>query len=153
MTRLRRHAFTLLFGVVFAAGWVVLQAGASAPAQPAPPSADARQLFVTGCSSCHGIDGDGTGQGPSLRDSGAASAYYYLSTGRMPLADDQAQPRRKRPVYSPAEIDLLVGYIASLGRAHPSQRFIPRRETWPKAASSTAPTAAPATRLPASAAP
>lgn len=108
-----------------AAGWWV-QSDRPAPARDArqPPPVrqagqagpdDGRRLFVTGCSSCHGIDGAGSRQGPSLQASGAAGAYYYLSTGRMPLADNESQPRRNKVVYSSAEIDLLVDYVASLG--------------------------------------
>lgn len=90
-------------------------------AQPATLSqtrGDGRQLYVTGCSSCHGLDGRGTPRGPSLESSGEASAYYYLSTGRMPLADE-TQPRRKPAAYSRQEIDLLVDYVASLGNGPP----------------------------------
>ncbi|MBW3615627.1 MAG: c-type cytochrome [Actinobacteria bacterium] len=90
----------------------------AAPASLSQVRGDGRQLYVTGCSSCHGLDGTGTDRGPSLERSGAASAYYYLSTGRMPLADE-AQPRRKPPAYSRAEIDLLVDYVASLGTGPP----------------------------------
>jgi ubiquinol-cytochrome c reductase cytochrome c subunit len=78
-------------------------------------------LFTTGCSSCHGAEGDGvtnpdgTVRGPSLRTSGSAAAYYYLSTGRMPLDDPSEQPRRKPPAYSPEDIDALVAYVDSLG--------------------------------------
>ena len=74
-----------------------------------------RDLFVTGCSSCHGLDGRGTSRGPDLRDAGAASADFYLSTGRMPLADPDDQPERKPPAYSREEIARLVAYVASLG--------------------------------------
>lgn len=74
-----------------------------------------RELFVTGCSSCHGPEGRGTNQAPPLLNSGAASAYYYLSTGRMPAANSREQPQRKEPAYSPEQIRLLVDYVASLG--------------------------------------
>lgn len=78
------------------------------------------QLYLTGCSSCHGVDGggvtvDGELRGPSLEDAGEASAYYYLSTGRMPLGNPEDQPQRKDPAYSPSEIDALVAFVASLG--------------------------------------
>ncbi len=79
---------------------------------------EGRQLFVTGCSSCHGLDGRGTDRGPTLERSGAAAAYYYLSTGRMPLADD-SQPTRKEPTYTPEEIELLTEYVASIGEGPP----------------------------------
>jgi len=85
---------------------------------PAPTPADVsggRRLFQVGCSSCHGIEGRGTAQGPSLEHAGAASADFYLSTGRMPLDDPTAQALRKRPAYDRAKIGLLVAYVASLG--------------------------------------
>ena len=74
-----------------------------------------RELFLTGCSSCHGVEGGGSDRGPSLVRSGEAAAYYYLSTGRMPLANTEEQPRRKDPAYDDREIDALVAYVASLG--------------------------------------
>ena len=95
--------------------------GASARAEDPPAAAQAesgRQLYITGCSSCHGIDGKGTNRGPTLERSGAASAYYYLSTGRMPLASDD-QPKRKDPAYTPEQIDLLTEYVATLGEGPP----------------------------------
>ena len=123
---MRRPRRALAFvAVLAAAGWA-LPPGRSAPARehpaPAPvPAAqegrvpDGPELYLTGCSSCHGPAGEGTKQGPSLRRSGAAGAYYYLATGRMPLAAADAQPRRKRPAYSPEEIDRLVEHVASFG--------------------------------------
>lgn len=78
-------------------------------------------LYEIGCSSCHGLDGaglstpDGSLRGPSLLASGEASAYYYLTTGRMPLANSEEIPERKDPAYSADEIDALVAYVGSLG--------------------------------------
>jgi len=79
------------------------------------------ELYATGCSSCHGPDGegveveDGGAGGPSIVDAGEAGAYFFLSTGRMPLANSEEQPTRKDPAYAPDEIDALVAYVASLG--------------------------------------
>jgi ubiquinol-cytochrome c reductase cytochrome c subunit len=79
------------------------------------------ELYTTGCSTCHGPDGrgerapDGSVRGPSLASAGEATAYYYLSTGRMPLGNSEEQPERKPPAYDPDEIDALVAYVASLG--------------------------------------
>jgi len=80
-----------------------------------------RELFLTGCSSCHGSNGqgvtgeDGSVRGPSVVDSGSAGAYFQLSTGRMPAATTQGQAERKPVVYSDADIASLVAYVASLG--------------------------------------
>jgi ubiquinol-cytochrome c reductase cytochrome c subunit len=75
-----------------------------------------RTLFVEGCSSCHGLDARGVEEvAPSLEGVGAGAADFYLTTGRMPLADPGVPPERTEPEYSPAEIDDLVAYIGSLG--------------------------------------
>jgi ubiquinol-cytochrome c reductase cytochrome c subunit len=105
-----------------------LVVAASPRAQPGPDEqaiARGRELFATGCASCHGTDGrgvegaKGSAHGPSLLGSGAAGAYYYVSTGRMPLADTDDQPVRKEPAYRPEQIDDLVAYVASLGNGPP----------------------------------
>jgi ubiquinol-cytochrome c reductase cytochrome c subunit len=104
---------------------------AGAPAEPASAQQDGggdddllaqgQELYLQGCSSCHGVDGrgveitDGDAGGPSLQEAGEAGAYYYLSTGRMPLDNSTEQPQPKDPAYSPDEIDALVAYVASLG--------------------------------------
>lgn len=79
-----------------------------------------RALFRTGCVSCHGAEGVGTPTGPPLYDAGAASAHFYLTTGRMPhTGGPEDQAVRKAPAYSPEEIEGLVAYVASLGDGPP----------------------------------
>ncbi len=88
------------------------------PTAPAPTRDEieaGRSRFEVACTTCHGAEGQGTGQGPSLVGVGAASADFYLSTGRMPLDRPRAQAERKRPAYSESEIALLTAYVASLG--------------------------------------
>jgi ubiquinol-cytochrome c reductase cytochrome c subunit len=98
--------------------------GAAGPQQGEPGDAllaEGRELYETGCSSCHGPNGegvdapDGSLRGPPLVNAGEAAAYYYLSTGRMPLANSEEQPTRKQPVYDDDEIDALVAYVGSVG--------------------------------------
>lgn len=97
---------------------------ASARKLPSPPPElveRGRQLFVTGCSGCHGIDGRGLRapggalRGPSLEHSGEAAAYYYLHTGRMPLANPEDIPQRHEPTYDIVDMRALVAYVGSLG--------------------------------------
>jgi ubiquinol-cytochrome c reductase cytochrome c subunit len=123
----------LVLASAIAAGTLLaLAAQGRAHAQATPGSgaeavqvALGRQLYVTGCSSCHGIEPTGTLNGPSLIDAGAASASFYLSTGRMPLNDPRQQPVRHRPAYSDAQIQQLVAYIASLGNGPPIPTVLP----------------------------
>jgi ubiquinol-cytochrome c reductase cytochrome c subunit len=88
----------------------------SASAQDTALVTAGRQLFLTGCVSCHGANGEGTDLGPTLIGVGAASADFQLSTGRMPAANGtDRQATRKPPAYSTDDIAALVAYVASLG--------------------------------------
>ena len=89
---------------------------------PLAQVAAGKALFETSCISCHGVGGVGTQQGPTLIGVGAASADFYLSTGRMPLSAPNIRARRKRPAFNSAQIDQLVAYVASLG---PNGQSIP----------------------------
>jgi ubiquinol-cytochrome c reductase cytochrome c subunit len=75
-----------------------------------------RELYLTGCQSCHGVDAHGiSGTAPSLHGVGAASADFYLSTGRMPLDDPKSEPDRTEPAYDRKSLDDLIAYVGSLG--------------------------------------
>lgn len=73
------------------------------------------QLFEESCATCHGPSGEGTEFGPSLEEVGAASVDFQLRTGRMPLAEPEAQATRKDSPFTEEQIDGLVDYVASLG--------------------------------------
>jgi ubiquinol-cytochrome c reductase cytochrome c subunit len=111
---LARPLLALLLALPVGAGVGLVEArGADAPNALV---SSGRQLYVTGCSSCHGLSAEGiAGSGPSLRGVGAQAADFYLSTGRMPLYSPRDVPVRKPPAYSGARIAALTAYIASLG--------------------------------------
>ncbi len=46
---------------------------------------------------------------------GAASADFYLRTGRMPLAQPGHEPQRSQAAYSDGRIEAIDAYIGSLG--------------------------------------
>jgi ubiquinol-cytochrome c reductase cytochrome c subunit len=109
---------------------VVLFLVADATAAQDPPRdlvAEGEELYDRSCVGCHGIDGAGTEQGPPLLASGAASADFMLTTGRMPLSRTGIQPPRKEPAFDPDEIDALVAYVASLGTGPPIPDVDPGR--------------------------
>lgn len=74
-----------------------------------------RQLYLEGCSSCHGLEAQGSATGPTLVGVGAAAANFQVSTGRMPLADPGAQAPSKQNIYSDEDVAALAAYVASLG--------------------------------------
>nr|WP_231747972.1 c-type cytochrome [Auraticoccus cholistanensis] len=76
---------------------------------------EGRALFQVGCSSCHGLNGEGTSEGPTLVGVGAASVDWQVETGRMPMAQQAEQAPKRPPVYNREEIDAMAAYVASLG--------------------------------------
>ncbi len=78
-----------------------------------------KALFAVGCSSCHGLNGEGQTtadiQGPPLAGVGAASVEFQVATGRMPLARPDIQAPVKANRYNPEEIAALAAYVDTLG--------------------------------------
>jgi quinol---cytochrome-c reductase cytochrome c subunit len=94
-----------------------------------PQDARGFELYAQHCSSCHGIDASGTGDGPSLLGVGPAAVDFMLSTGRMPLANPGDQAVRQEPALSDEEIAAIVGYVSSLaqGEGEPIPTVEPSR--------------------------
>ena len=74
-----------------------------------------RELYLQGCSTCHGLGLQGGAGGPSLIGVGASSVVFQVESGRMPLYAGTIQAPRKDPKYTAAEIDQLAAYIQSKG--------------------------------------
>ncbi|HWO63464.1 MAG TPA: cytochrome c [Umezawaea sp.] len=121
-TKLRRRISGLL-----ALGFALLSAGFLFTAlAPNPQTAQAQddpalvrqgeQLYNNTCLSCHGTALDGVkDRGPSLIGAGEAAVYFQVSTGRMPMARQEAQAQRKPVKFTPEEIDALGAFIQSKG--------------------------------------
>ncbi len=75
---------------------------------------EGKQIFLKGCSTCHGLNLEGSAIAPALMGVGAASVDFQVGTGRMPVADMSAQIARKEPVYNEEEVAALAAYVASL---------------------------------------
>ncbi|MDA3018331.1 MAG: cytochrome c, partial [Actinomycetota bacterium] len=69
--------------------------------------AEGKEIFLRGCSSCHGLNAEGSSISPSLIGVGAASVDFQVATGRMPMADMSQQAMRKAPVYNDEEVAAL----------------------------------------------
>lgn len=76
---------------------------------------DGRNLYLQGCSTCHGLNNQGGAGGPSLIGVGSAAVVYQVESGRMPLAAAAAQAQRKKVRYTIGQIDQLGAYIQSVG--------------------------------------
>ena len=62
---------------------LILPAVLAAVLGSAPPGA---RIYAQNCASCHGMQQQGSADGPSLHHVGLAEVDFYLSTGRMPAA-------------------------------------------------------------------
>jgi ubiquinol-cytochrome c reductase cytochrome c subunit len=118
--RSRRRRIANVGIVVIALGLIgLLYAGfapsRSAAANPDPAIAQGRALFLQGCASCHGLNGEGGATAPSLIGVGAAAADFQVATGRMPLKNHTSQAVRKRAQYNDEQIEQIAAYVGSLG--------------------------------------
>ncbi len=112
-----------ILGAVYAA---LAPTGQADDATPTAAVTQGRALYLTGCSSCHGLQAQGTSVAPSLIGVGAAAVDFQVGTGRMPLMQQGVQADRKRPKYTQPQIDQLAAYVASLapGPAVPSSDLL-----------------------------
>ena len=91
-------------------------ASAAIPGTVSPQTiAQGKELFVNSCSSCHGVDAQGTAQAPSLIGVGAAAVDFQVSTGRMPAKETGPEMDRKPVTFTQQQIHALAAYVASLG--------------------------------------
>jgi ubiquinol-cytochrome c reductase cytochrome c subunit len=118
----RRHPFAafvvlLLALIVTGAAYALLVPSKPARAADAQSLAieEGRRLYITACSSCHGLNAEGTTDAPSLIGVGAAAVDFQVGTGRMPAQQPDAQIPRKRALFTQAQIEQMAAYVASLG--------------------------------------
>jgi ubiquinol-cytochrome c reductase cytochrome c subunit len=77
---------------------------------------EGKALFDNSCVSCHGPNAQGVdGRGPSLIGVGAAAVEFQVTSGRMPMARQEAQAVRKPPQFSDDEARQMGQYIQELG--------------------------------------
>jgi ubiquinol-cytochrome c reductase cytochrome c subunit len=74
------------------------------------------KVYNETCISCHGSNLQGVkDRGPSLIGVGSAAVYFQTSSGRMPLARQEAQAVRKPPKLSDTEVQALMAFVQANG--------------------------------------
>ena len=119
----RRHplaAFVVLaLGLAFAgalfAAFVSPAADADTGETPAQQLANGKALYISSCSTCHGMNAEGSSLGPSLVGVGGASVDFQVSTGRMPAKQLGPQVQAKQTVFNAQQTGDMAAYIQSLG--------------------------------------
>ena len=134
LSRHRRHRAVAPLLLIFAllgigATFQIAGAATTSPmtaAERTAAIAEGKEIFLRGCSSCHGLNAEGGSIAPSLIGVGAASVDFQVATGRMPMADMSQQAMRKDPVYNDEEVAALAAYVSSLapGPEVPSEEML-----------------------------
>jgi ubiquinol-cytochrome c reductase cytochrome c subunit len=104
----------MLMGGLYA--WFAPGVSAEDTAGLSPAALQGQALYNTSCISCHGQNAQGVpGRGPSLLGSGSAAVEFQVTTGRMPLNQQQAQADRKKPQFTDDQARDIGAYIQALG--------------------------------------
>ena len=119
-TKVSGYAVLLLALTLIGTLYTALASSSSAQStqQPSAQSMavkEGRELYLTGCSTCHGLNLEGGAGGPSLIGSGASAGIFQVESGRMPLNAGVQQDPRKKAKYTIEEIDALAAYIQANG--------------------------------------
>jgi ubiquinol-cytochrome c reductase cytochrome c subunit len=75
---------------------------------------DGQKLFQANCATCHGLDLQGTQDGPSLYGVGAMAVDFQVATGRMPLQMQGPQAPQKPVQFTEDQIAALSAYVQSV---------------------------------------
>ena len=137
ISKYRRHkgALPILIMLALTGLGLTFSAATAAPAKNTMSASakstiieEGKEIFLKGCSSCHGLNLEGGAVAPSLIGVGAASVDFQVGTGRMPMQDMSQQAARKTPVYNEEQVAALAAYVASLA---PGPRSYTNEEiTW-----------------------
>ena len=116
--RRRLSSYFVLLCALFLVGgaYSVLAPNGYAEESASPDQiARGKEIFSLNCASCHGLNGEGGADAPSLVGAGSGAVDFQVGTGRMPMASVGMQSQRKTPKFSEEEIQALAAYVASLG--------------------------------------
>ncbi len=119
--RARRSGYTVVLLALSAIGALYTAVAGPSAATEEPKAntsmavQEGRDFYLTGCSTCHGLNLAGGAGGPSLLGVGASSVVFQVESGRMPLNAGTQQAARKDVRYTREQIDALAAYIQSNG--------------------------------------
>jgi ubiquinol-cytochrome c reductase cytochrome c subunit len=112
----------LLTGGVYAGASAAMAATNDGSAATALTVEDGKKLFQANCATCHGLNLQGSEDGPSLYGVGELSVEFQVATGRMPLQMQGPQAPQKPVQFTPEQIDAIAAYVqtTSPGPTYPS---------------------------------
>jgi len=104
----------LITGGAYAGASAAMAAGEQPTATVAGDVEEGQKLFQANCATCHGLDLQGTNDGPSLYGVGELSVHFQVSTGRMPLQAQAPQAPQKPVQFTEEQIAALAAFVGSV---------------------------------------
>ncbi|MBN9177080.1 MAG: c-type cytochrome [Microbacterium sp.] len=119
--RRSKWAAAALIGIGLLATGGVYAGASAAMAATEPTSAsttltveDGKKLFQANCATCHGLNLEGTADGPSLYGVGELAVEFQMSTGRMPLQMQGPQAPQKPVQFTEDQILAISSWVQSI---------------------------------------
>lgn len=116
----------LLTGGAYAGASAAMAATGETQVSTALTVEDGEKLFQANCATCHGLDLQGTGTGPSLYGVGELAVEFQVATGRMPLQAQAPQAPQKPVQFTEDQIRAMAAYVqeTSPGPSYPSEEVL-----------------------------
>jgi ubiquinol-cytochrome c reductase cytochrome c subunit len=116
----------LVTGAAYAGASAAMAATSETQVVSALTVEDGQKLFQANCATCHGLDLQGSEQGPSLYGVGELSVEFQVATGRMPLQMQGPQAPQKQVQFTDEQIQAMAAYVQSMapGPTYPSEETL-----------------------------
>lgn len=103
----------LVTGGIYAGASAAMAATEPTSASTALTVEDGKKLFQANCATCHGLNLEGTADGPSLYGVGELAVEFQMSTGRMPLQMQGPQAPQKPAQFTEDQILAIAKWVQS----------------------------------------
>ncbi|MEZ5187856.1 MAG: cytochrome c [Microbacterium sp.] len=116
----------LVTGGIYAGASAAMAATEPASASTTLTAEDGKKLFQANCATCHGLNLEGSADGPSLYGVGELSVEFQMSTGRMPLQMQGPQAPQKPEQFTEEQILAIAKWVQSTspGPAFPDEKLL-----------------------------
>ena len=116
----------LITGGVYAGASAAMASNTETSAATALTVDDGKKLFQANCATCHGLNLQGSSEGPSLYGVGELAVEFQVSTGRMPLQASAPQAPQKPAQFTEEQILAIAAYVQSMapGPTFPAEETI-----------------------------
>ena len=104
----------LITGGAYAGASAAMAASEQTSVASALTVEDGEKLFQANCATCHGLNLEGTSEGPSLYGVGELATHFQVSTGRMPLQAQAPQAPQKPVQFTDEQIAALASFVQSV---------------------------------------